>query len=289
MVMRGSQRRYLQVPVPLPQQTHRGRQEDGPDDRGVEEDGHGEAQAKLADDDQAEGHEDGEDHDHDGRRAGDRAGRLGDAPSHRAMGVQAAVVPLLDPREDEHLVVHRQAEEDGEDEDGHPVLDDLAGSHAERAAEEPVLEDEDQDAVGRPRGEQVQHDRLERDDQRAEDRQQEQEAQAQDEQEDLDHAVGEDLRLIQAHGRVAGDVRGGARRLGQGLRDDGRAHVTDRLPVGRIVLRARHDEGHHGRGPVARGRDRGRSAEPGDGQAALLQPGDGRLRRGSLRVGHHDL
>ena len=42
-----------QVPVPFAEQAHRGRQKHRPDERGVEEDRDREAQAQLADDDQA--------------------------------------------------------------------------------------------------------------------------------------------------------------------------------------------------------------------------------------------
>src|SRR3954454_5309682 len=52
-----------QPPVPVAEQRHRRRQQHAPDQRGVDEDGHGEPEAELLDEHEAEAHEDGEDHD----------------------------------------------------------------------------------------------------------------------------------------------------------------------------------------------------------------------------------
>src|SRR5687767_15331368 len=58
-----------------------------------------------------------EDADHHERRAGDDSGRRLDSVCDRFVGRQAAVVPLSNPAQDEHVVVHREAEEDHEKKD----------------------------------------------------------------------------------------------------------------------------------------------------------------------------
>ena len=76
------------------------------------------------------------------------------------------VVLLSDPREEEHVVVHRQAEQDREQEQGQPRLDRVGLLEPEcvrdRLADRgpALLEDQDDRTVRRPDGEQVHHDRL---------------------------------------------------------------------------------------------------------------------------------
>ena len=66
-----------------------------------------------------------------------------------ARGVEPAVPRLLDPREDEQVVVHRKAEQDREDEDRDPALDDPAGHDPELLGEPAVVEDQHQHAERR--------------------------------------------------------------------------------------------------------------------------------------------
>jgi hypothetical protein len=85
-----------------------------------------------------------------------------------ALVIVPDVPGLLDPGEDEEVVVHREPEEDREDEDRDPALDDPARRDPQRCGEPAVVEDEDEDAEGGPGREQVQEDRLDRDDDRVE-------------------------------------------------------------------------------------------------------------------------
>ena len=74
--------------------------------------------------------------------------------------VAALVVALLDPREQEHLVVHRQPEREDEDHDRHPHLDRAEGVEAEQPGQVAVLEDPHQRAEGRAERQRVHHQRL---------------------------------------------------------------------------------------------------------------------------------
>jgi hypothetical protein len=71
-------------------------------------------------------------HHHDGR-AGDRTGRGLDRVRDRFARRHALVVSLLDPAEDEHVLVHRQSEQDHEQEQRQPRRD-----RTERAVEKHV-------------------------------------------------------------------------------------------------------------------------------------------------------
>ena len=83
----------------------------------------GEADAHHLDDAVVLEQEAAEDDDHDRGRGGDDPGRGGQAVGHRRAAVAGAVPLLPDPGEQEHLVVHRQAEHDGEQHHRHPRLD----------------------------------------------------------------------------------------------------------------------------------------------------------------------
>jgi hypothetical protein len=74
-------------------------------------------------------------------------------------------------------VVHREPEEDGEQEERHPGLDRFHLVEAEQAGADAVLEDEHEQPVGGTDREQVERDRGSGDDQRAEDDGQEEERQ----------------------------------------------------------------------------------------------------------------
>ena len=80
---------------------------------------------------------------------------------------------LVDARDEEDLVVHREAEHDREDHHGQERLDRAAGD-PEQAAEPAPLEDRDDDTERGADREQVHQRRLERDQQRPEHDEQEQ-------------------------------------------------------------------------------------------------------------------
>ena len=89
--------------------------------------------------------------------------------------VAAAVVLLLDPGEEEHLVVHRQAEGDAEHEDRRGGVDRAGGREVEHARQVAVLEDPHHRPEGGGQAEQVEHQRLERHEHAAEHQEQQHE------------------------------------------------------------------------------------------------------------------
>jgi hypothetical protein len=93
---------------------------------------------------------DAEEGDHDERRGrgDDPAGPL-QPVGHRVIAVTALVVALLDAGQQEHLVVHRQAEREHEHHDRHPRLDGAEGLEAQQPGQVTLLEDPDQGAERR--------------------------------------------------------------------------------------------------------------------------------------------
>ena len=107
----------------------------------------------------------------------------------RLPGRQPAIVPLLDPRHDEHVVVHGQAEQHHEHEQRDPRLD-RAGRRACRSGRAPaVLEDRDQRAVRRAYREQVERRSWSRRSPSSRTRQHQHERDAHDEQDDRHDAA----------------------------------------------------------------------------------------------------
>ena len=124
---------------------------------------------------------------------------------------------LADPADDEHVVVHREAEEDHEQEQRHHRLDPVRGADAEHALADAVLEDEHEHAVGGGHRQQVEHDRLDRDHDRAERDQHQHEREQEDERDDRRQVRLQLVGLVLPLGRQPGDagfrVRNGADRL----------------------------------------------------------------------------
>ena len=96
-----------------------------------------------------------EEHDHDQRGGGgdDPPGAL-QPVGDRGVGVAALVVAFLDPGQQEHLVVHRQAEREHEHDHRHPHLDRAERGEAQQPGQVPVLEDPHQRAERRTQGQQ---------------------------------------------------------------------------------------------------------------------------------------
>ena len=109
-----------------------GRQQDAPDDVASTKTATARPSPSCWIDRELQGHEDREDDDHDRGRAGDRPGGDRDPVGDGARRVEAAVAGLLDPGQDEEVVVHREAEHDREDEQRHEALDDRAGRDPDR-------------------------------------------------------------------------------------------------------------------------------------------------------------
>ena len=198
------------------EQLHRRRHEDRADDRRVEQDRRREPEAELLQPDEAARDEPGERRDHDDRRGRDDASRVLEAVRDRRLVVVAAVPLLADPREQEHLVVHRQPEEEREQEDRDPRVD--LGRLAQPEARSPaVLEREHEHAVRRADREQVHQDGLRRQHDGAERAQQDQVRDHEHrEDEPRERAVGLVDEVDAERGRAAHEHLGPGREPGCG-------------------------------------------------------------------------
>ena len=136
-------------------------------------------------------------------------------------------VALLDPAEQEHLVVHREAEEDGEEEERHPRLDRVDLLEAEEVVADALLEDEHEQAVGGADREQVERDRDGGDHDRAEGDREQDEAEPEHEGEHDREPAADDVEVVDAlRGRSADEH--GRLELAERLRDQVGAQVADR-------------------------------------------------------------
>src|SRR5215218_9294613 len=109
-----------QPPVPAAEQRHRGGHDHGADERRVDQHRSAQPESHLLEHHELTAGEAGEDGDHDQRGAGDqprgRAGAEGDARD----GVAGRQPALADPAQQEYVVVHREAEQDREEEKREP-------------------------------------------------------------------------------------------------------------------------------------------------------------------------
>jgi len=152
-------------------------------------------------------------------------------------------VALPDLRKQEDLVVHREAEEDGEEEERHPGLDRLHLLKAEQARCAAVLEDGDDEPVGGADGEEVEDDRRRRDDDGAKSEREQDHAQAEHEGEDDREPAAHDVEVVEVLGRRPGDEGAGVD-PGERVRDVVGAKPLDRLDraVAQGVRRNRHSQ-----------------------------------------------
>ena len=135
-------------------------------------------------------------------------------PSTTAVvGRAGAVVRLAHPAEDEHLVVHRDAEQEREDDDRHLDVDRARRLDApDRLGSEAVLPDEDHQPPGGADRQQVQQDGLERQDQRAERARQQDERERGDQRDDEREVAVDGVEEVGAlRGLAAGHDVGGQR------------------------------------------------------------------------------
>ncbi len=231
-VVQAAQRRR-RPPVPPARQAHEGGDEGAADHEGVDEDGEGEAEAEQLDEPDLGGPE-GDEHDGDQQRGRghDPTGAL-EAHGHRAAVVAGPVVLLLDARQQEHLVVHGEAEGDAEHQDRRRGVRGADGGEVEDAGQVPVLEHPDHGAEGRRQAEHVQQEGLERDDDGAEQQEQQHEGGHGDQGEGHGHRVEE--------GRLGVDELGG--QAGHGHVGEGGLGVADPLDEGLALGRVRLDLG----------------------------------------------
>ena len=151
-------------------------------------------------------HEGAEHRHHDRRRCGDDPGRGRQPPRDRLRGITRLQPVLADPADEEHLVVHRQPEQDREHQDRDERGQRRLAVDADEPAEPAALQRVGDHAVRGADRQHVHHGSLDRDGDAAEHHEQQQERQAHhtaDEQRQRgDEAVGH----VERDGRPAADV-----------------------------------------------------------------------------------
>ena len=163
------------------------------------------------------------------------------------------------------------------------------GLEAEQVGAVTVLEDEHEQPERRARRQQVEQDRLDRDDDRAEGDEQQHERQGQDEADDLGHAVAVEVDDVGRERGPPGDERLDAVHAAEHVGHDRLAHLAHDVAVAQVVLAAGHDHRQQRHRPVRGGLGLGRAAQAVDLQQPLLQRLDGGLGRRLVRSGDHDL
>ena len=222
--LRGDPRQHPVQPPRQPpgvaaQQRHDGRHQQQAHHGRVDQHAERQSQAQHLDHDVVGQDEGGEDADHDEGGAGDDPGGDLQRVRDRAPAVPGADPRLVHPGEQEDLVVHAQAEDDGEHHHRHVALDrHRAGDPQRRPAPAP-LEDRHQDPVGGGDGQQVEDRGLERHQQAAEDHQDDEERQRHHHADDQRQPGGDDVEEVHLGGGRAGHVAPGG-----GARDGPRQH-----------------------------------------------------------------
>ena len=174
---------------------------------------------RLDEDDVGEGERAGHDDDDESGRGHDPPAPL-EAAGDR-LGVVAGPVPgLLHPGQEEDLVVHREAEQDAEEDDRLGRLDEAEGLEAEEGREVALLEDPDQGPEAGADRKGVHDERLGRQDRRAEE----------DEEDEVRRHDDEQARAREFRGHLGDDVlrrRPPRRRRGRSCRAAGASGPLD--------------------------------------------------------------
>ena len=202
----------------------------------------------------------------------------------RLVGAGAAVERLADPADDEDVVVHREPEQDHEQQQRHHRVDPRGGAEAEQALAEAVLEDEHEHAVRGGHRQQVEQDRLDRDHERAE-RDQHQCEREQEHEGDDDRRLRLQLvGLVLPLRRQAGDARLRVREGADRLRDDHVAQLRERCVRGGVGSLPLDRDGDVRDGGVLVDRDGDRLVHPAAGERPLLEPADRASHRRRVHV-----
>src|SRR5664280_454270 len=207
-------------PVGLPEQEHQRRDHGHPDDEGVDQDAPGQPEPELLDHPLTAQDERAEYQDHDQCGGGDGLSGGGQALADRLPVVPRPQPLLLDAGDQKDLVVHRQAEQDGEEHHRQERLDRTRLAHLEHRCQPAPLEHRHQDAEGGADGEEVHGRGGERDHDASEDHGQQEEReqhhQADEERQlggeypgevDEDGGVATHVDLRPARGHGGGDGR----------------------------------------------------------------------------------
>ena len=155
-------------PRAFAQQRQQRRHEGHPHQQRVREDRDAEQQAELLGHPVRREQEREEHRRHDQRRRDDHAADAGDAVLHRLHRLGPVHVLLADPAHQEHLVVHREPEQDREGDRRNEALDRARAVEPDQAQADSLLDDEREDAEADERRHERRQRGLERDHGRAE-------------------------------------------------------------------------------------------------------------------------
>ena len=189
---------------------------------------------------------------------------------------ESGATRLVHPFEHEHRVVHRQAEQDYEQEQREPGDDRTISCEAEQRLRPVVLEDGDEHAVGGTDRQQVQADDRRRELGRAERGQQQHESERHHQP---DHQRGHILHLI-GEVETAGGV---ARHECVAPVGDGRAQSLDDA-LGVVQTPIGHRDADHGGPAISRDVDIDAAMSTGDPQRPLPDAGQAALLPGAAEV-----
>src|SRR6266702_117545 len=293
-------------PVPAAEDPDEGGHQQGSDDYGVEEDSGAQGGGEHLDGGLGGGWRGEEDEEEDQRGAGDQSPGPDDAGHDGVVRRAGGVVFLADAGQDEHLVVHRQPEQEGEGQQGHVHGDRPGGGDGPQGvAAVALLPHQHHDPVGHAERGQVEDDRLDGQYQGPErpgqQDQGDQGDQGEHQREAAVHGAGEAgvARALAADADdpwLAGDGLldggeggrpGGGARLGDGqdldqpgaARRRVRGGVEGGIDPGDVAGLAGYGAGPSGGGQHVDGAD----DPPGD--SAAFQAGEGRLRRAARGQG----
>src|SRR5580704_13355231 len=260
-----------QVPAAVAEEAQGAGENDHADERGIQQQSGGDAEAHLLEHDELPAGEAAEHHDDDKGGPGDDPGGGRDSVGDRLAGGAGLVIALLDPAHQEYLVVHGQGEQDREEEQGHPGVDGGHLLEPEDARADPVQEYEGQEPVSGADREQVEHDRQAGHDHGPEREGQQQEAQPEHEDQHIRGGSADGMEVIGCISGLAAhiDRRGGA---GEGGWDQVLAQVRHGgdVTAGHRVAPDGHGQRQHvtaGRGLDGPGPEARVSGQP------RLQPG----------------
>ena len=244
------------------QQGQDGRHEGHAHDEGVDGYADGQAERDGLDVVVALGHERGEHREHDERRGGDHAGRADEAGLDggarrevrvfvRVLGATVHVV-LAHAGDEEHLVVHRQAEQHAHEHDRQEADDGADGRDVQEVGEPAPAEHRADGAEGGAHREEVAQGGLDRHPDRAEHDGQQHQREPDDEEAERDQGPGEAVRDVDRDGGEAGDLDVDAVLVEPAVVL--RAQLAHELGRGRVVGRGGRDHLHDaGVGGLVRG------------------------------------
>src|SRR5579875_3321690 len=163
--------RERQPPVPVADQAHSGRHKQTAHQRSIDSDRQRHAQTQRLHQNHVRRRKAQAHYHHNDRRAGNNTTTALQTERDRGRVIARLPERLLHTRKQENLIVHRQAKERTEEQNGAGGLNKAQRREIQQLVQEAILEDDDQRAIAGQNGERIHDNRLERQDYRAEEQQ----------------------------------------------------------------------------------------------------------------------